>query len=165
MIVVGASTTIRARRGELGKRRGALALVRLWVMRCSSGSASWRRWRRCWRWRGARRRGRGGDRQDRAREAACQRAEGLGHEVLRARGSELEAGSRSASCASCSSGASQRRASEREALLAGPAGGRAAPAAGEIVDEVGVDSSFAVLHGLYWLPPTCAERPIAARGG
>ena len=68
--------------------------------------------------------------------AACQRAAELGHEVLRARGSELEAGfafgvvrqlfeRRLASAG----------ASEREVLLAGPAGAVRSLVLGEIVDS------------------------------
>jgi len=37
-------------------------------------------------------------------EVACSRAAGLGYEVVRGRGSQLEAGSRSVWCVSCSNG-------------------------------------------------------------
>jgi predicted ATPase len=92
-------------------------------------------------------------------EVACSRAAELGHEVLRARGSELESGFAFGVVRQLF----ERRLAgadpdEREALLAGPAvavrpllaGGVAAPLAG--------DSSFAVLHGSYWLVVNLAAR-------
>jgi DNA-binding CsgD family transcriptional regulator len=92
-------------------------------------------------------------------EAACGRAEGLGHKVLRARGSELEAGfafrvvrqlfeRRLVSAAE----------SEREALLAGPTGAVRPLLLGELVEDSVSDTSFAVLHALYWLAVNLAER-------
>jgi DNA-binding CsgD family transcriptional regulator len=117
-------------------------------------------------------------------EVACARAAELGYEVLRARGSELEAGfafglvrqlfERRLAAA---------RAEERAALLAGPAGpvrlllaGPAGPGdpvrpllAGERehghehehAAEPAADSSYAVLHGLYWLVVNlAAKRPV-----
>jgi DNA-binding CsgD family transcriptional regulator len=92
-------------------------------------------------------------------EAACERAAGLGHEVLRARGSELEAEfafgvvrqlfeRRLASA----------EVSERDALLAGPAGAVRPLLLGELVGTSASDTSFAVLHGLYWLTANLADR-------
>jgi DNA-binding CsgD family transcriptional regulator len=92
-------------------------------------------------------------------EAACRRAAGLGREVLRARGSELEAGfafgvvrqlfeRRLASA----------KESERDALLAGPAGAVRPLLFGEIAARSAFDTSFAVLHGLYWLTVNLADR-------
>jgi len=85
-------------------------------------------------------------------EAACSRADELGHEVVRARGSELESGfafgvvrqlfeRRLAAAAE----------SERAALLAGPAAAARPLLSGEVSVRPAGDSSFAVLHGLYWL--------------
>jgi tetratricopeptide (TPR) repeat protein len=92
-------------------------------------------------------------------EAACRRAAGLGHEVVRARGSELEAGfafgvvrqlfeRRLASA----------EESERDVLLAGSAGAVRSLLLGEVVEASAFDTSFAVLHGLYWLTVNLADR-------
>jgi DNA-binding CsgD family transcriptional regulator len=95
-------------------------------------------------------------------EAACSRADAHGQEVMRARGSELEAGfafgvvrqlleRRLASAA----------AGEREALLAGPAAAVRPLLSGEFAWPLARDSSFAVLHGLYWLVVNLAtDRPL-----
>ena len=96
-------------------------------------------------------------------EVACSRAAELGHEVLRARGSELQSGFAFGVVRQLF----ERRLAgadpgEREALLAGPAaaarpllaGEIAAPRAAPLAD----DSSFAVLHGLYWLVVNLAAR-------
>ena len=95
-------------------------------------------------------------------EAACARADELGHEVVRARGSELESGfafgvvrqlfERRVACA---------EAGEREALLAGPAAAARPLLSGEPAAQPAGDSSFAVLHGLYWLVVNlAASRPL-----
>ena len=92
-------------------------------------------------------------------EAAGRRAAGLGRLVLRARGSEIEAGfafgvvrqlfeRRLASAED----------SGRDALLAGPAGALRPLLAGETVEASAFDTSFAVLHGLYWLAVNLGER-------
>jgi DNA-binding CsgD family transcriptional regulator len=92
-------------------------------------------------------------------EEACRRAAGAGREVLRARGSELEAGfafgvvrqlfeRRLASA----------HESEREALLAGPGGAVRPLLFGEIGGRSAFDTSFAVLHGLYWLTVNLGDR-------
>ena len=94
--------------------------------------------------------------------AAAERAAELGHEVLRARGSELEAGfafgvvrqlfERRLALA---------RADERRALLAGPATAAKPVLAGTPAEGAAQDTSFAVLHGLYWLTANfAAVRPL-----
>jgi DNA-binding CsgD family transcriptional regulator len=95
-------------------------------------------------------------------EAACARADELGHEVMRARGSELESGfafgvvrqlfERRLACAG---------RGEREALLAGPAAASRPLLSGEPAAQPAGNSSFAVLHGLYWLVVNlAASRPL-----
>jgi DNA-binding CsgD family transcriptional regulator len=85
-------------------------------------------------------------------EAACRRAAGLGREVLLARGSELETGfafgvvrqlfeRRLASA----------EESECDRLLDGSARAVRSLLLGELVERSAFDTSFAVLHGLYWL--------------
>src|SRR5437899_7409114 len=84
--------------------------------------------------------------------AAAERAAELRHEVLRARGSELEAGfafgvvrqlfERRLAWAS---------GDERRALLAGPASAAKPVLTGEPREGAGFDTSFAAIHGLYWL--------------
>ena len=95
-------------------------------------------------------------------EAACSRADELGHEVVRARGSELESGFAfglvrqlfERRLASAGEG-------ERAALLAGPAAAVRPLLAGEVSVPLAGDSSFAVLHGLYWLVVSlAARRPV-----
>jgi DNA-binding CsgD family transcriptional regulator len=95
-------------------------------------------------------------------EATCRRAAGLGQEVLRARGSELETGFAygvvrqvfERRLASAGRG-------ERETLLAGAAGAARPLLAGAPVEAAASDTSFAVLHGLYWLAATLADaRPL-----
>jgi DNA-binding CsgD family transcriptional regulator len=95
-------------------------------------------------------------------EVACSRADGLGYQVVRARGSELEAGfafgvvrqlfeRRLAAAA----------AGERAALLAGPAAAAGPLLSGERAAVSAGDSSFAVFHGLYWLVANlAASRPL-----
>jgi len=84
-------------------------------------------------------------------ETACSRAGELGHEAVRARGSELESGFALGWYASCSNGAWPPRESERAALLAGPAAAVRPLLSGEVSAPPAGGSSFAVLHGLYWL--------------
>jgi DNA-binding CsgD family transcriptional regulator len=91
-------------------------------------------------------------------EAACRRAPGLGREVLRARGSELEAGFAFGVVRQLF----ERRLvsaeeTERAALLAGSAGAVRSLLLGELVETSAVDTSFAVLHGLYWLTVNLSE--------
>ena len=85
-------------------------------------------------------------------EAACRRAGERGHEVVRARGSDLEAGFAFGVVRQLF----ERRlagadAGAREALLAGPAAAVRPLLFGELAEGSAGDSSFAVLHGLYWL--------------
>ena len=92
-------------------------------------------------------------------EVACSRADELGHEVVRARGSELESGYAFGVVRQLF----ERRLAaagegERAALLAGPAAAVRPLLAGEVSVQPAGDSSFAVLHGLYWLVVNLAAR-------
>jgi hypothetical protein len=92
-------------------------------------------------------------------EVACSRAAELGHEVLRARGSELESGFAFGVVRQLF----ERRLAgadpgEREALLAGPAAAARPLLTGEVTAPPAGDGSFAVLHGLYWLVVNLAAR-------
>jgi len=94
--------------------------------------------------------------------AACARADELGHEVVRARGSELESGFAFGVVRQLFerllAGAGR---GEREALLAGPAAAVRPLLSGEFAAQPAGDSSFAVLHGLYWLVVNlAASRPL-----
>ena len=95
-------------------------------------------------------------------EAACQRAEELGYEVLRSRGSELEADFAFGVVRQLF----ERRLAasdihDREELLAGPAGA-VRPLLARVGETVAPsDRSFAVMHGLYWLAANLAQgRPL-----
>jgi DNA-binding CsgD family transcriptional regulator len=92
-------------------------------------------------------------------EAACRQAAGLGHEVLYARGLELELDFAFGVVRQLFERrlASAKR-SERTALLAGPAGAVRSLLLGEPVEASAFDTSFAVLHGLYWLTANLADR-------
>src|SRR5439155_2775951 len=94
--------------------------------------------------------------------AAAERTAALGYELVRARGSELEAGfafgvvrqlfERRLALAS---------ADERRALLAGPASAAKPVLAGKPVEGAAADTSFAVVHGLYWLAANfAAAQPL-----
>ena len=93
---------------------------------------------------------------------ACSRAAELGHEVIRARGSELE----SDFAFGVVRQLFERRLAgagkgEREVLLAGPAAAVRPLLSGEFAVEPAGDSWFAVLHGLYWLVVNlAASRPL-----
>jgi len=95
-------------------------------------------------------------------EVACSRAGERGHEVTRARGSELESGFAFGVVRQLF----ERRLAgagkgEREALLAGPAAAVRPLLSGEFAVEPAGDSWFAVLHGLYWLVVNlAASRPL-----
>jgi DNA-binding CsgD family transcriptional regulator len=95
-------------------------------------------------------------------DAACRRARQLGFEVLRARGSELESGFAFGVVRQLF----ERRvvgvpADGREALLAGLAGAVRPLLLGEPRETSAADTSFAVLHGLYWLAANLADqRPL-----
>ena len=95
-------------------------------------------------------------------DAACRHAEELGLEVLRARGSELEADFAFGVVRQL---LERRLASaegeERAALLAGPAAAVRRLLLGKAVETPAGDTSFAVLHGLYWLAANlAARRPV-----
>ena len=91
-------------------------------------------------------------------DAACERATGLGHEVLGACGSDLEAGFAFGVVRQLFE---RRLAStddtERERLLAGSAGAVRSLLLGELTETSAFDTSFSVLHGLYWLTMNLAE--------
>ena len=92
-------------------------------------------------------------------EVACSRADELGHEVVRARGSELESGFAFGVVRQLF----ERRLAgagkgERAALLAGPAAAVRPLLSGEFAVAPAGDSWFAVLHGLYWLVVNLAAR-------
>ena len=95
-------------------------------------------------------------------EVACSRADELGLEVVRARGSELESGFAFGVVRQLF----ERRLAgagegERDALLAGPAAAVRPLLSGQFVAQPAGDSWFAVLHGLYWLVVNlAASRPL-----
>ena len=95
-------------------------------------------------------------------EAACARADEHGYQVMRARGSELESGFAFGVVRQLF----ERRLAgagrdEREALLAGPAAAVQLLLSGEPAARPAGDTSFAVLHGLYWLVVNlAASRPL-----
>jgi DNA-binding CsgD family transcriptional regulator len=95
-------------------------------------------------------------------DVACTRAAELGHEVLRARGSELETGFAFGVVRQLF----ERRLAnteddEREVLLAGHAGAVRSLLLSELAATSASDISFAVLHGLYWLTANLAQsRPL-----
>jgi len=95
-------------------------------------------------------------------EAACARADEHGYQVMRARGSELESGFAFGVVRQLF----ERRLAgagrdEREALLAGPAAAVRLLLSGESAAQQAGDTSFAVLHGLYWLVVNlAASRPL-----
>ncbi len=95
-------------------------------------------------------------------QAACRRAQELGYEVLSARGSELEADFVFGVVRQLF----ERRladagADERASLLVGPAAAAARLLLGKSVEASAGDTSFAILHGLYWLAANLsAARPL-----
>jgi len=95
-------------------------------------------------------------------EVACSRADELGLEVVRARGSELESGFAFGVVRQLF----ERRLAgagegEREALLAGPAAAVRPLLSGQLAAQPAGDGSFAMLHGLYWLVVNLAvSRPL-----
>jgi predicted ATPase len=90
-------------------------------------------------------------------EVTCRWAAERGYEVLRARGSELESDFAFGVVRQLFE---RRLASadvdEREALLVGPAAAVRPLLFGGSVDSAAHDTSFAVLHGLYWLAANLA---------
>jgi DNA-binding CsgD family transcriptional regulator len=92
-------------------------------------------------------------------EAACRRAGALERQVLRGRGSELEADFAFGVVSQLFERRLARaQADECEALLAGPAGAVRPLLFGERRGTPAHDTSFAVVHGLYWLAANLAER-------
>jgi len=92
-------------------------------------------------------------------EAACVRAAAKGMEVLRARGSELEADfAFGLVCQLFERRLATADAEEREPLLLGPARAVRPLLLGEVAGASAFDTSFAVLHGLYWLTANLADR-------
>jgi DNA-binding CsgD family transcriptional regulator len=95
-------------------------------------------------------------------DVACRRAADAGCEMLRARGSELE----SAFAFGVVRQLFERRladasARERDELLVGPAAATRPLLSGELNEAPADDTSFAVLHGLYWLAANLASsRPL-----
>ena len=92
-------------------------------------------------------------------EVACLRAAANGMGVLRAGGSELEADFAFGLVRQLF----ERRlatadAEERELLLLGPARAVRPLLLGELAGASAFDTSFAVLHGLYWLTANFADR-------
>jgi DNA-binding NarL/FixJ family response regulator len=92
-------------------------------------------------------------------EAACGLAARRGYDVLQARGSELEAEFAFGVVRQLF----ERRltgagASDRDALLAGPVAAVRRLFIEEPVERSAHDTSFAVLHGLYWLAANLADR-------
>ena len=92
-------------------------------------------------------------------DEACRSAGEAGWEVLRARGSELEAGFPFGVVRQLF----ERRLAaldvgEQEELLKGPAAAVRRLLLGELGDAPSDDTSFAVLHGLYWLVANIAAR-------
>ena len=94
--------------------------------------------------------------------AACRRAQELGYEVLSARGSELEADYAFGVVRQLL----ERRLAgsgtdERASLLVGPAAAASPLLLGTAVKAPALDTSFALLHGLYWLAANLsAARPL-----
>jgi DNA-binding CsgD family transcriptional regulator len=95
-------------------------------------------------------------------DAACAEAANTGCDALRARGSELE----TAFAFGVVRQLFERRlaeadASERQELLAGPAAATCPLLLGELSDAATGDTSFVLLHGLYWLAVNLASiRPL-----
>jgi len=95
-------------------------------------------------------------------EVACGRAGELGWEVLRARGSELEAGFAFGVVRQLFElRVARLDGAERGEVLAGAAGAAWRLFSGEAGGALADDASFAVLHGLYWLAVNLAvSRPL-----
>ena len=92
-------------------------------------------------------------------EAACGRAAGLGHQVLRARGAELEGDFAFGIVRQLFERRLARAAAtQRGEVLAGPAAAVRPLLLGEPDQVAAYDTSFAVLHGLYWLTANLANQ-------
>jgi DNA-binding CsgD family transcriptional regulator len=134
--------------GRLREREGELAAIELLLVRGGGGVLVVE--------------GRAGIGKTALAGEAGRRAAELGHKVVRARGSELEAGFAFGVVRQlferCLTDAG---AGEREALLAGPAAAVRSLLSGPLAGEPAGGSSFAVLHGLYWLVANlAASRPV-----
>ena len=95
-------------------------------------------------------------------DAACRQAQEFGYDVLRSRGSELEVdfalGVVRQLFERRLAGAGE---DERASLLIGPAAAVRPLFLGKSVEASSGDTSFAVLHGLYWLAANLsATRPL-----
>ena len=95
-------------------------------------------------------------------QTACRRAQELGYDVLSARGSELESNFAFGVVRQLFerqlAGAG---ADERASLLVGPAAAAGSLLLGKSVEASAGDTSFAVLHGLFWLAANLsAGRPL-----
>ncbi|MBV9939801.1 MAG: AAA family ATPase [Acidobacteriaceae bacterium] len=95
-------------------------------------------------------------------EAACQRAQEVGCQILRARGSELEADFAFGVVRQLfERHLANTDAQEREALLAGPAAAVRPLLLGQLTGTPERDTLFALLHGFYWLSANLAGlRPL-----
>jgi len=95
-------------------------------------------------------------------EAGCARAEELGYDILRSRGSELEADFAFGVVRQLFERRVRGAAPEDcDALLAGPAAWVRPLLAGGFFESAAPDRSFAVLHGLYWLACNLASsKPV-----
>jgi len=92
-------------------------------------------------------------------DAASRRAAQRGYETLRARGSQLEADFAYGVVRQLFERRLARAdAHERDALLGGPAAAVRPLLLGEVGEASAFDTSFAVLHGLYWLTVNLADR-------
>lgn len=94
--------------------------------------------------------------------AATERAARTGHAVLRARGSELEAGFAFGVVRQLfERRVAESAAAERRALFSGPAAAARPLLTGDVTETSARDRAFAVLHGLYWLAANLAAvRPL-----
>ncbi len=92
-------------------------------------------------------------------DAACGRAAALGHDILLAHGSQLEANFAFGVVRQLfERRLASTQANEREALLAGPAGAVRPLLLGEPAELAAFDTWFSVVHGLYWLTANLAHR-------
>src|SRR5262245_43977706 len=88
-------------------------------------------------------------------QAACRRAGELGYETLTARGSELERGFAFGVVRQLFE---RRVAEERDEVFAGPAAAARPVLTGAPAATPAGDTTFAVVHGLYWLAANLAAR-------
>ncbi len=92
-------------------------------------------------------------------DAACDRALAEGHDVLRARGSELESDFAFGVVLQLfERRAAEAKAEELDDMFAGPANAARPLLSGQLREGSARDISFAVLHGLYWVAANLAAR-------